>query len=65
MGADRRQRFGSELTTTAIAIIVSGLLAILLVFAVSPFTAVGAASRAEPHGGFTVNWAATGVGLPG
>ena len=63
MGADRRQRFGSELTTTAIAIGVSALFAMLLAFAFSPFTDVGAASRAEPHGGFTVNWAVTALGF--
>jgi hypothetical protein len=60
LGATRRQRIAVEVAPLIAAALVAAVAAALLSYALSPLTPIGAARDAEPHAGFSLNFALAG-----
>ena len=62
LGMGRTQLFALGLGEAAAVALVGALVAVVVAAAASPFTPIGPARIAEPHPGFSVNWAILGLG---
>jgi hypothetical protein len=63
VGATRRQRAGFELAPLLIVGLAAAILAAVIAYLFSPLTPLGSTRSAEPHPGFSVNLALTGVAI--
>jgi ABC-type antimicrobial peptide transport system permease subunit len=63
LGMGRGQLFALGLAETAVVALAGALVAVVLAIAASPYMPIGPARVAEPHPGFTVNWAILGLGV--